>query len=62
MITYYKNEDLVCRRRLLFSDFEECTSDSSIVGCLCCDICRVNCNCGHCDKSVSNFIDFKINA
>jgi len=57
MINYCKNESFVCRRRILFSDFEECSASSNI-GCLCCDICRVNCNCGSCDKTLGNFIDF----
>lgn len=37
-----------CRRELLFTDFDETKSSSSISGCKCCDVCSANCCCSEC--------------
>ena len=38
-----------CRRELLFTDFDETKSNSSISGCKCCDVCSAKCCCSECD-------------
>ena len=44
MITYCTNNLKLCRRSILFKDFQGCEFTS--IGCMCCDIC---CSCGQCD-------------
>ena len=55
MIEYCKNEEGVCRRKLLFEDFDKYTGDNKYVGCKCCDVCEMNCKCGNCDQTISEF-------
>ena len=46
----YCTNRLVCRRHLLFDDFDayDIHSKDKPVGCLCCDICTINCCCDAC--------------
>ena len=44
MIYYCKN-DKVCRRDILFSDFDGCIIERPCSLCLCCDICGLKCDC-----------------
>ena len=37
-----------CSRKLLFADFDETKSSSSISGCKCCDVCSAKCHCIDC--------------
>ena len=53
MRTYCANEDS-CRRLLLFSDFDGCSS-VELKSCKCYDICKKECTCGNCDKYLGNF-------
>ena len=53
MRTYCANEDS-CRRLLLFSDFDGCSS-VELKSCKCCDICKKECTCGNCDKYLRTF-------
>ena len=46
MVKYCTNQDR-CRRRTLFCDFDNFKPTSS--GCLCCDVCSINCKCGNCE-------------
>ena len=47
VIKYCENID-ICRRDLLFSDFDEFKHSTLNVGCTCCDICTKKCQCGFC--------------
>lgn len=56
MIAYCLNEEKVCRRVLLFSEFESYNRGStSCSGCKCCDVCRVECNCNNCTDVLKPF-------
>lgn len=54
MIDYCKNTS-VCRRSILYRDFEGCTATSAPV-CLCCDVCANLCECGHCSSNFTQFV------
>lgn len=54
IIDYCKNKDNLCRRTLLFSDFDD-YSGSSCQGCQCCDVCKFNCECNNCEEIVKDF-------
>ena len=41
----YCNNDKVCRREMLFSDFDGGITEKTCSPCLCCDICGLKCNC-----------------
>lgn len=47
VIKYCENIE-ICRRDLLFSDFDEFKHSPLNVGCTCCDICAKKCQCGFC--------------
>ena len=52
MINYCEN-DTVCRRKVLFKDFagdETVSSPCSL--CVCCDVCKLKCDCENCTKSI----------
>lgn len=52
MYSYCKNGE-VCRRKVLFTDFDDTTLaklPSSLPSCFCCDICRKSCKCDKCIK------------
>lgn len=52
MIEYTKN-NTVCRRKILFQDFDESDRiEMPCSKCLCCDICKVKCACENCQKSL----------
>ena len=42
----------VCRRVILFSDYDNCHTSDSINSCKCCDICTQFCNCGSCYANI----------
>ena len=48
MIKYCVNKDNLCRREILFEDFDDCDDIVAEPLCLCCDICRTKCNCMEC--------------
>ena len=50
----YINNETMCRRRSLFADFEGYVHDIKS-RCTCCDICRADCHCAHCDLKVQSF-------
>lgn len=50
MKKYIENES-VCRRNLLFSDFEGFVSSQFSPPCTCCDLCASNCQCSSCETS-----------
>lgn len=47
MKSYCQNVD-VCRREVLFRDFEIASLSKKPLGCLCCDICAIVCSCSDC--------------
>ena len=49
MLDYCENTT-DCRRQTLFRDFDGFKSNPNINGCLCCDVCSMNCNCGDCNE------------
>lgn len=49
MLDYCENAT-DCRRKILFRDFDSFKCDTNINGCMCCDICGINCNCGDCEE------------
>lgn len=51
MIKYCENSDM-CRRKVLFSDFDSYVHDPRNKGCMCCDVCSVSCDCGNCESQV----------
>ena len=55
MEKYCMNE-LICRREVLFEDYDDCKCTLSKL-CLCCDVCAKQCNCGSC-KPLQGCIDF----
>lgn len=59
MINYARNTD-VCRRDMLFSDFDMFQHSEQNIGCNCCDICLCNCTCGHCIDKLSHEYDFYV--
>ena len=59
MMDYCRNEQNVCRRKLLYADFE----DSDLVTppslkCRCCNVCNRACVCGSCKSVYSGFTQF----
>ena len=46
----YMNNDSRCRRDVLFETFENYTHVSLSSKCICCDVCKVNCECSICNK------------
>ena len=53
MRTYINNKTM-CRRITLFHDFEGYVHDITNL-CMCCDICKVDCQCSYCDLKVQSF-------
>jgi superfamily II DNA helicase RecQ len=56
MISYCVNES-ICRRKLLFADFEDCNDYVADCTCHCCDICMKNYRCSHLNQIKSQFYD-----
>lgn len=56
MIDYCKNKSGICRRKLLFEDFDDCFF--TFKGCKCCDVCQKSCNCGQCDVTIALYYGF----
>ena len=55
MIQYCTNESLLCHRRtILYRDFPDC--EFSTKGCLCCDVCKMSCECGQCTTNLNAFV------
>ena len=59
MMDYCRNKQIVCRRKLLYVDFE----DSDLVlppssKCRCCNVCSSSCECGGCKFVHSTFVCF----
>ena len=54
MIQYCANESLLCRRTILYRDFPDC--EFSTKGCLCCDVCKMSCECGQCTTNLNAFV------
>ena len=46
MIQYCEN-NAICRRKVLFSDFDTYTCVPRSRGCMCCELCSVSCKCGN---------------
>ena len=58
MKTYCTNTDKMCRKVLLFSDFDDCKSIATNLkfkGCQCCDVCRNTCTCARCESNLDLF-------
>ena len=48
-LVFYYEAINICRRCLLFEDFEDTTLKISMSSkCVCCDVCALRCKCGHC--------------
>ena len=55
----YCDNNVKCRREVLFTDFDKHTDDETPLRlCLCCDICAATCVCGKCSDTISGCIDF----
>ena len=52
MIKYCINKERVCRRNILFEDFNDCQSIVLESLCLCCDICQEKCSCDKCSDQI----------
>ena len=48
IINYCVNEGNVCRRTLLFQEFEDCDDFQTNSLCVCCDACELKCKCSNC--------------
>ena len=48
IINYCVNEGNVCRRTLLFQEFEDCDDFQTNSLCACCDVCELKCKCSNC--------------
>lgn len=57
MVEFAINKDK-CRRDVLFSKFDEFSHSELNQGCKCCDICLKSCNCGKCEKNISQYFKF----
>lgn len=57
MVNYAENTT-VCRRDMLFADFDMFHHSQLNTGCKCCDICLSKCNCGYCNDNLSCEYDF----
>jgi ATP-dependent DNA helicase RecQ len=55
MRTYCMNKDKICRKLVLFSDFDGCPTTAK-GNCQCCDMCKQNCICGNCEDNLKIFI------
>ena len=59
MKTYCTNTESICRKVLLFSNFDECksiaTSNLKFKGCQCCDMCSKTCTCARCESNLDLF-------
>jgi ATP-dependent DNA helicase RecQ len=51
----YAQNKAICRRDMLFKDFEEYSHLSLNIGCKCCDICLNVCVCGYCKENISEY-------
>ena len=54
MRQYCTNPYQLCRKSILFSDFDGCENIASM-GCHCCDICKKNCGCQQCEQVLAPF-------
>ena len=52
----YVNNGTTCRRDLLFSDMDEYVHHDMGSKRLCCDVCKLVCECGSCDANLSSFV------
>ena len=48
----YAEQSTVCRRDMLFNDFDMYKHSSANIGCNCCDICAMTCKCDKCSVHV----------
>ena len=56
MKAYCNNTEKLCRKALLFSDFDGCVNvTTKFTGCQCCDVCRESCVCVRCESNVDLF-------
>lgn len=59
MQTYCTNMEQMCRKVLLFSNFDECKNIAAnnlrFKGCQCCDMCRKKCTCARCESNLDLF-------
>jgi ATP-dependent DNA helicase RecQ len=51
MINYF-NKTTVCRRDILFAQFDNYNKSSANIGCNCCDIYLNKCTCSHCKDNL----------
>ena len=57
MLDYCSNRS-ICRRSVLFQDFESTGSVTTCTGCDCCDICLKRCKCNNCKSKLQQFYSF----
>ena len=57
IIKYAQNTSL-CRRDMLFTDFDMYIHSQLNTGCKCCDVCLHSCTCEHCHDSLLQTYDF----
>ena len=61
MKAYCKNTEKLCRKALLFSDFDGCVNvTTKFTGCQCCDVCRESCVCVRCESNVDLYIKHNV--
>ena len=51
MMNYCENSD-ICRRKVLFYDFDTYIHDPENKGCMCCDVCSISYDYGNCENQV----------
>ena len=49
MVDYVENSTL-CRREVLFKDFDNYVPPDLVSKCMCCDVCSLHCTCKKCTK------------
>ena len=57
MLDYCSNTS-ICRRNVLFQDFDKTGSAIKGTGCECCDICLKTCKCKSCETKLESFYNF----
>lgn len=58
VMAYYCSNSTVCRRTVLFQEFDDYSRSPNSHGCQCCDICLKTCKCGQCKSNMEKDLLF----